>query len=151
MVGRMDNARYTLPWDRPQFRDRHGRGMRRPMFGTRIPRYRTSTGRFYDEVIAQLKRLGDAWPELVSPIQCAVEDVPASDPNVWEDRRRTLSRSFPATHGMPARIVLYRRPIETAAGKDRDELQLIIRDELVASLADLYGRHPEDIDPDWGM
>lgn len=121
------------------------------MFGTRIPRYRTSTGRFYDEVIAQLKRLSDAWPELVTPIQCAVEDVPASAPNAWEDRRRTLSRSFPAAHGVPARIVLYRRPIETIAGRDRDELQLIIRDELVAGLADLYGRHPEDIDPDWGM
>ena len=147
----MNNTRYTLPWDRPQFRDRHGRGMRQPMFGTRIPRYRTATRRFDDAVLAQLKRLNGAWPELISPIQCAVEDVPASDPNDWEPRRRVLSRAFPAAHGAPARIVLYRRPIEATAGKDPTELQLVIRDELVAALADLYGRHPEDIDPDWGL
>lgn len=30
------------------------------------------------------------------------------------------------------------------------EMELIIRDELVMQLAELYGRQPEDIDPMWG-
>jgi hypothetical protein len=35
--------------------------------------------------------------------------------------------------------------------KDRMEMQLMIRDELVMRLAQLYGRRPEEIDPSWGL
>ena len=31
------------------------------------------------------------------------------------------------------------------------ELQLAIRDELVSRMAELYGRRPEEIDPDFGL
>jgi hypothetical protein len=34
---------------------------------------------------------------------------------------------------------------------DASELQWMIRDELVVRLAQLYGRRPEEIDPEWGM
>ncbi len=34
--------------------------------------------------------------------------------------------------------------------KNRMELELVIRDELVQQLAELYGRSPEQIDPMWG-
>nr|MDK7212878.1 peptidase [Gardnerella vaginalis] len=30
-------------------------------------------------------------------------------------------------------------------------LQYAIRDEMVQRLAELYGRRPEEIDPDWGL
>ena len=40
-------------------------------------------------------------------------------------------------------------PIQSKT-RDRTELELIIRDELVLQLADLYGRDPEEIDPMWG-
>ena len=52
---------------------------------------------FDDMVVAQIRRLNGAWPELVAPVQFA------------------------------------------------------IRDEVVSRLAELYGRRPEEIDPDWGM
>ncbi|OZG68980.1 metallopeptidase family protein [Bifidobacterium eulemuris] len=141
---------FEPPWNARVYRNRHGRGTRTPMFGTRLPRYRTRSGMFDDMVAAQIRRLNGAWPQLVRPVQFAVEDVPPSDPAPWEIETRPTSQCFPASHGIPARIVLYRLPLQTHAFS-RMELQWAIRDELVGRLAQLYGRRPEEIDPDWGM
>ncbi|WP_243386874.1 metallopeptidase family protein [Bifidobacterium primatium] len=149
-AGMLRTGGTPLPWERKVYRNRHGRGNRQATFGIRMPRYRTKAGMFDSMVVAQLKRLNAAWPQLLDGVQCAVEDVPPSAPVSWETRRAFLSQSFPANHGIPARIVLYRRPIEQRA-VGRVDLQLIIRDELVSCLADLSGKHPEDIDPDWGF
>ncbi|RBQ00024.1 metallopeptidase family protein [Bifidobacterium xylocopae] len=138
------------PWMRGSYRDLHGRGIRRPTFGARLPRSRTRAGLFDSMVAAQIKRLGEAWPQLVGPVQFAVEDVPPSDPLPWDDERCALSRAFVPGHGISARIVLYRLPMQTKA-HSRYELEPLIRDEMVARLAELYGRHPEDIDPFWGQ
>lgn len=138
-----------VPWRQTVYRDSHGRGIRRPTFGTRLPRYRTQSGIFDNLVAAQIRRLMIGWPELVKPVQFAVEDVPPSDPTPWEGTPSTFSRSFPAGRGIPSRIVLYRMPIQNKT-RERMEMELIIRDELVMQLAELYGRQPEDIDPMWG-
>lgn len=138
------------PWTRQVFRDRHGRGQRKPMFGTRLPRYRTRSGVFDNIVASQIKRLNEAWPNLVGPIQFAVEDVPPSDPVPWDDDVRSLSNCFPSSHGIPARIVLYRMAMQMQV-EDDTELQLLVRDEMVSRLAELYGRRAEEIDPQWGL
>ena len=111
------------------------------MFGARLPRYRTRGGMFDDMVAAQIRRLNDAWPELIRPLQFAVEDVPPSDP---------APQCFAASHGIPARVVLYRMPIQSRS-RTKLDMQLIIRDELVGRIGELYGRRPEEIDPDWGL
>ncbi|WP_307998061.1 metallopeptidase family protein, partial [uncultured Bifidobacterium sp.] len=95
-------------------------------------------------------RLNDAWPELIRPLQFAVEDVPPSDPAPWEPRRCNSSQCFAASHGIPARVVLYRMPIQSRS-RTKLDMQLIIRDELVGRIGELYGRRPEEIDPDWGL
>lgn len=136
------------PWNTRVYRNRHGRGTRTPMFGVRLPRYRTRSGMFDDLLAAHIRRLNNAWPELIKPIQFAVEDVPPSDPVPWELEPNVMSRLFPAAHGMPARIVLYRMPLQSRA-RNRDDLQWAIRDELVVRMAELYGRRPEEIDPDY--
>ncbi|OZG54273.1 hypothetical protein ALMA_0734 [Alloscardovia macacae] len=141
-------ASMVLPWEQHTYRNPHGRGIRRPVFGTHIPQYRTSAGYFDDQVLSQVTRLKRAWPELFTRVECAVEDVPPSDPLAWEEFRVKLSQSFPAEHGVPARIALYRRPIESRA-RDRIDLQLLIRMEIVRQLASLYGMNPENIDPNW--
>lgn len=146
MVGNM----HQMPWEAPIYRNRHGRGMRTPMFGTRLPQYRTRSGMFDDMLVAQIRRLNEAWPELVGPVQFAVEDVPPSDPAPWEAVPHLGSQSFPAGHGIPPRIVLYRMPLQSHA-RSRMDLQFSIRDEVVSRLAELYGRRPEEIDPDWGL
>lgn len=120
------------------------------MFGVRMPRYRTKSGMFDDMVASQLRRLHGAWPQLVQPVQFAVEDVPPSDPAPWQADPNLCSQCFPAGRGTPARIVLYRMPIQMHA-RTRMDLQFAIRDELVSRLAELYGRRPEEIDPDWGL
>ena len=72
------------------------------MFGVRLPRYRTRSGMFDDLLAAHIRRLNNAWPELIRPIQFAVEDVPPSDPVPWELEPNVMSRLLPAAHGMPA-------------------------------------------------
>ena len=124
--------------------------MRTPMFGTRLPRYRTRSGAFDDMVAAQIRRLNGAWPQLVKPVQFAVEDVPPSQPAPWEPEPSFASQCFPASHGIPARIVLYRMPIQSKS-RSRMDLELAIRDEVVLRLAELYGRRPDEIDPDWSL
>ncbi|MBW3091382.1 metallopeptidase family protein [Bifidobacterium sp. 82T10] len=138
------------PWNARVYRNRHGRGTRTPMFGTRLPRYRTKSGMFDDMVAAQIRRLNGAWPQMVKSVQFAVEDVPPSQPAPWEPEPNFNSQCFPAAHGVPARIVLYRMPIQAVA-RGRVDMQLIIRDEVVSRLAELFGRRPEEIDPDWGL
>lgn len=71
-------------------------------------------------------------------------------PAPWEATPRLGSQSFSAEHGIPPRIVLYRMPLQSHA-RSRMDLQFAIRDEVVLRLAELYGRRPEEIDPDWGM
>ena len=107
MVGTM----LQPPWNARIYRNRHGRGTRTPMFGTRLP---------------------------------------PSDPTPWQTEPNMTSQCFPASHGIPARVVLYRMPLQTEA-PTKLELQLAVRDELVARIAELYGRRPEEIDPDWGL
>lgn len=124
--------------------------MRTPMFGTRLPRYRTRSGAFDDMVAAQIRRLNGAWPQLVKPVQFAVEDVPPLQPAPWEPEPSFASQCFPASHGIPARIVLYRMPIQSKS-RSRMDLELAIRDEVVLRLAELYGRRPDEIDPDWSL
>ena len=63
---------------------------------------------------------------------------------------RILDRSHSRRHGIPPRIVLYRMPLQSHA-RNRMDLQFAIRDEVVSRLAEIYGRRPEEIDPDWGM
>lgn len=124
--------------------------MRAPMFGTRLPRYRTASGMFDSMVAAQIRRLNSAWSNLIKDVQFAVEDVPPSQPVLWESHKRIMSQAFPASKGIPQRIVLYRLPLCTHV-TSRAELQYAIRDEIVQRLAELYGRRPEEIDPDWGL
>lgn len=139
----------TLPWERPVYRDRHGRGQRRPLFGAWLPRYRTKAGQFDRLALLEVNRLRAAWPDLVDPIEFTVEDIAPTDPLPWEDEFVMRSRACPSEHGKPARIVLYRRPLQTVAESATD-LERLIRDELVARLAELSGQHPEDIDPSFG-
>ena len=58
MVGTM----LQPPWNARIYRNRHGRGTRTPMFGTRLPRYRTRTGMFDDMVAALLLDDGGIVP-----------------------------------------------------------------------------------------
>lgn len=138
----------TFPWDRHIYRNVHGRGMRRPVFGTKIPLYRTPSGNFDSIVASTVVHIKRIKPHLLENVECAVEDVPPSDPLTWEENTVLLSQSFQAGHGIPARIALYRKPIEFRS-RDRFELAELIRQEIIRQLANLHGINPEDIDSFW--
>jgi predicted Zn-dependent protease with MMP-like domain len=89
--------------------------------------------------------LGEHGPE----VEFAVEDVPPTDPAPWESSAVPLGRLFPARGRVPARIVVYRRPVESRA-QDARELTEIVQDVVVEQVAALLGVAPADLDPRYG-
>lgn len=76
-------------------------------------------------------------------IELAVEEVPPSDPAPWE-HGVALGRLFPAERGVPARLVLYRRPIVHRA-QDEVELATLVAEVVTEQVARMLGRDPEDL------
>jgi predicted Zn-dependent protease with MMP-like domain len=74
------------------------------------------------------------------------------DADVLEDGSVPLARVLPAHRedgrDHPARIVVYRRPVETRA-LDAEELEDLVRDVVVEQVAHLLGRSPDEVDPEY--
>ncbi|MDR1800194.1 MAG: metallopeptidase family protein [Bifidobacteriaceae bacterium] len=129
-------------------RDRRGRGLRGPLMPPALPGALSRSQRFDEHVRAAMARLSRTWHKQLAGVEVAVEQVPPSDAARWEDSA-PLARAFPAAAGLPARIVLYRAPIEARAQPGRD-LGILVLDVLVEEVAQLLGRDPQDIDPGYG-
>ncbi|GAA4837906.1 hypothetical protein GCM10023221_14120 [Luteimicrobium xylanilyticum] len=129
----------------PRRRDRRGRGPRGPLLPPGLPASRTRADRFDDLVLGTVERLETRWGAQLEGTEFAVEDVPPSDPAPWEESV-PLGRCFPAESGQPARVVVYRRPVEARAIDD-DDLADLVRDVVVEQVAQLLARTPEEIDP----
>jgi predicted Zn-dependent protease with MMP-like domain len=128
-------------------RDRHGRGLRTPLVPPGLPLARTRAQTFDDLVLDAVEHLEDRWGHRLAEVEFAVEDVPpvpgsgaAGDPLI------PLARLLPASGAVPARIVLYRRPLEARAG-DREDLGDLVHDVVVEQVADLFGLDPGSVDP----
>lgn len=76
-------------------------------------------------------------------LELAVEDVPPSDPAPWE-HGVALGRLFPAERGLPARLVIYRRPV-TQRAHDEGELAALVSEVVTEQVARMLGRDPEDL------
>ncbi|MBD8080197.1 metallopeptidase family protein [Cellulosimicrobium arenosum] len=130
----------------PRRRDRRGRGMRGPLLPPTAPANRSRSEQFDDVVVDAIELVERSWAKQLRGTEFAVEDVPPSDPAPWEDGGVPLGRCFPADSGRPARIVVYRHPVE-ARSFDADDLQDLVRDVVVEQVAHLLARSPEEIDP----
>ena len=97
-------------------------------------------------MLSAVERLERRWARQLEGTEFAVEEVPPSHPAPWEHGGVPLGRYFPADAGMPARIVVYRRPVETRA-IDEGDLADLVREVLVEQVAHLLARPPEDVDP----
>ena len=106
----------------------------------------TRAERFDDLVIDAATRLEESWGRPVPPLEFGVEDVPPSDPAPWEHSEVPLGRLFGAEGRQPARIVIYRRPVETRVQGQR-ELATLVSDVVTEQVASLLGVNPEDLDP----
>ncbi|MBK8469043.1 MAG: metallopeptidase family protein [Actinomycetales bacterium] len=107
----------------------------------------TSRAERFDElVIEAAARVEKVWGRPFPTFELGVEDVPPSEPAPWEHAEVPLGRLFAAQGRDPARVVIYRRPLETRADGDR-ELSLLVADVVTEQLAALLGVEPGDLDP----
>jgi predicted Zn-dependent protease with MMP-like domain len=132
-------------------RDRRGRGLRGPLAPPDSPLSLTRAEQFDEMVLDGVEDLEDAWAEALDGVDIAVEDVPPAGGGDGPEgplHPLPLGRTFPATAGAPARIVVYRRPVEVRAAGRRARAALV-HDVLVELLAELLGLEPETVDPDY--
>jgi predicted Zn-dependent protease with MMP-like domain len=140
-------------------RDRHGRGLRGPLAPTSSPLYRSRAERFDELVLQAVAQLEPRWENELSGVEFAVEEVPADDQpalgiavddpdpvplarleQAWADAQD------PAHPARPARIVLYRRPLQARADGE-EELSELVLDVVIEEFARLLGIDPQAIDP----
>lgn len=142
----------AVPPREPQGRDRHGRGPRGPLvlpgpLSRRAASRRTRREEFDDLVVAAVERLVGRWEHELDDVEFGTEDVPGL-PDAWGDQAVPLASLVPARQGTPARIVLFRRPIELRS-RGRAERADLVQEVLVEQVAELLGRDPDEIDESW--
>jgi predicted Zn-dependent protease with MMP-like domain len=153
-------------------RDRHGRGLRGQLLSAtvrvgdaevRVPASQTRGERFDELVLDAVEQLEERWARELEGVEFAVEDVPlvpadpavALDDDVVADETAggavPLGRLLPAAtdprgHRTPARVVVYRRPLEVRAA-DRLDLAELVHDVVVDQVARLLRLDPDEVDP----
>lgn len=120
--------------------------MRGPLAPPHVPLALTRAERFDELVLDAVERLERDWPQLAN-VELAVEEVPPAETQTWSPEPIPLGQVFGATATMPARIVVFRRPLEARAS-GRNELGSLIYEVMVELVADLLGIDPDAIDPD---
>ncbi|WP_055706539.1 metallopeptidase family protein, partial [Streptomyces puniciscabiei] len=106
---------------------------------------------FADLVQDSVERLERRWPQLAD-IDFLVLEVPRLEgrgEQVWSDEAVPLGGVVPARDGRPARVVVYRRPVEIRT-KGRDERAALVHEVVVEQVAELLGLTPETVDPRYG-
>jgi predicted Zn-dependent protease with MMP-like domain len=140
-------------------RDRRGRGLRGRLVPSDVPLSRSRAQQFDDLVLDAVEHLERRWARELEPVEFAVEDVPAVpdgdepsyDEDVVEDDTIPLARLLPAGRDAdgkptPARIVVYRRPLEVRS-LDRVDLADLVHEVVVEQVAHLLGIDPDELDP----
>ena len=125
-------------------RDRRGRGLRGPLAPPHLPLSRTPAERFDDLVLDAVEHLDEHWSNELENLEFAVEDVPPPDAIV--DDVVPLSRTVPAAPGRPARVVVFRRPLEARAVDPADLADLVL-DVVVTEVGRALGIDPDVLDP----
>ena len=133
---------------RRRTRDRRGRGMRGPGVLPRtlgVPEQRTAGERFDQLVLDVVSDIDARWSERLGVLEYAVEDAPQV-PDDWHPETVPLSSLVRGARGAPARLVLFRRPIEHRAA-NRSDLEAMVLTVVVEQVAELLGVEPEVVDP----
>lgn len=130
-------------------RDRRGHGIRGPLAAPDVPISRSRAEQFDDLVLDAMHRLERRWPEELSLVELAVEEVPPEgEPDAF-GAAVPLGRVVKPAGRRPARIVVYRRPVEFRA-RDAHSRGLLVNNVVVERVAELLGLSPEVVDPDYG-
>lgn len=134
----------------PRRRDRHGRGMRGPVAPPQVPLSASRAEAFSDLVQDSVERLERRWPQLAE-VDFLILDVPrlTAEDEAWGGDTVPLGGTIPARDGTPARVVVYRRPVEIRT-KGRDEQAALVHEVVVEQVAEVLGLTPETVDPRYG-
>lgn len=134
-------------------RDRHSRGLRGPLAlphghgpTARLRRLRDREAFFTTCVSESVARIHRQCPEALVGVEFGVEDVPHL-PVAWSGNQVPLAAAVEAVAGRPARVVVYRRPLEHRAAS-QPGLQILVHRTIVEQLAALTGLTQETIDPE---
>ncbi|MHA7155928.1 metallopeptidase family protein [Arthrobacter sp. TMN-50] len=131
-------------------RNRHGRGLRGPVIPSHLPGSRSRAERFDDWVMESAQRLERLWGERILDLQMVVQEIPGNlEAMTVESLRGVLGTSIPATPNRPPTIIIYRHPVELAAGGYISPNELV-HDVVVEQTAELLGMAPEAVDPAYG-
>lgn len=128
--------------------------MRGPVAPPQVPLSTSRSDSFRDLVADSVERLERRWPQL-SEVDFLVLDVPRVDSgdggDEWPGETSVpLGSSSSAEKERPARIVVFRRPVEIRS-KNRDERALLVHEVVVEQVAELLGLAPESVDPRYGQ
>ena len=143
------------PERHPRRRDRHGRGMRGSLAPREVPIGRTRSEAFDDLVLDAVEDIEAAVHDDASlvtrlaAVELGVEDVPppAALEEAASGRELPLGRVEPGGRDRPARLIVYRRPLELRAGDVVDRGRLV-HEVVVEQLAELLEVPVERLDPD---
>ncbi|GAB3701035.1 metallopeptidase family protein [Mariniluteicoccus flavus] len=134
-------------------RDRHDRGMRGPLalpnaFGRAAPRSRREPAdAYFHRVVAEATaRVQRACPRALEGVVVGVEEVPHLRVD-WVGDQVPLAAAVERTEDAPARVVVYRRPLEHRASSRRG-LAVLAHRIVVEQLSALTGIDPDELDPD---
>lgn len=129
-----------------RWRNRHGRGLRGPLTPPGLPVSRTRAEQFDDLVLDAVEELEPRLGRRLERVEFAVEEIPpaAVTGALRPGEPVPLASAVAATEQEPARVVVYRRPVELRAGPDVPELVSLVVVEQLAALLDMA---PEEIDP----
>lgn len=135
-------------------RDRRGRGPRGPLAPSTVPLTESPSQRFDGIVLDAVEHVESRWHNELKSLDFAVEEVPPLDVDFpVEDEIESagvpLARLLAPSAGHPARVVIYRRPLELRA-LDRDDLEDLVHDIVVEEVARFLGLDPEIVDPGYG-
>lgn len=134
-------------------RDRHSRGLRGPL-ATRSPlsghvaplTRRTPAAAYFAECVsAAVERVERQCPQALLGVSIGIEEVPVWSGS-WTPERVPLAAAIERTEDEPARIVVYRRPLEHRAATRRG-LGILTYRTIVEQLAAVTGLDVATIDP----
>lgn len=130
------------PEQTPRRRDRRGRGLRGPLAWPPVPVMTSRSARFDELVLDAVQHIEQRLGHELTGLEFAVEDVPPTDPAPWESTT-VLGRLFPAEGTLPARVVVYRRPVEMRALEE--DVAGLVHEVLAEQVASMLGINPEDL------
>ncbi|MES8200657.1 metallopeptidase family protein [Cutibacterium acnes] len=131
-------------------RNRHSRGQRGPVvlprsYGGRIDRVDPTHAEFFTACLTQaVQQVHMSCPGILDNVVVGAEDVPTMPD--WTEGRVPLSSAVDGSEHSPAKIVIYRRPLELRMASRRG-LAILVHRTLVEQLSALTGTPVETIDP----